>query len=384
MSVAYRLVDSTAGLNRAVGELSEQLAESDRPRLYLDTEFESNRQGTKLCLLQVTAGSAIYLIDALRIADLTALSPVFLESEWVLHAGLQDVQLLCDALHQKPPKRIFDTQIAWALLSPEASVGLSYLKYVLLQLRSEKGHQADDWVRRPLQESQLRYAAEDVAELPRLVTQLMTRATSQARVEVIYAASRDALSPQKAPPPPLALSSLRNAWQLSPRSQAALLYLIDWYNDLPSSVRRQAPEAKALLSIAARCPHDVGSLGRIKGVGRGVVEKFGKTLVAGIRAAERQATDEDFIPLDPPPYATYEEIKLDAWFGQFRADLAVQLRCAPEFVVPGRLLKNMKAAFLVEGPPGLVASVSGWRRDFLSDWLEQYIEAHPPATIENS
>lgn len=379
--IGYRLVDSAAGLSEARTSLEKELqeqAEKQPPRLYLDTEFESNRSGTRLCLLQVTAGTTCYLFDALRCPELSALAPSLTQAEWVMHAGLQDVELIARASGVVAPKRLFDTQIAWALLSPEASVSLSYLKYRLLSLRSEKGHQADDWMRRPLQQSQLRYAAADVAELPQMTDLLLAQAASRGRTEIIYAASLDTLRPVYEPPAPLTLSSFRNAWQLSAKSQAALLFLMRWYNALSPDERARAPEAKALLSIASRCPEDVGTLSRIKGVPARVVQRYGKELVEGIRRAEQGARAEDFEELQPPPYATFEEIRVDAWLAQMKATLCVELCCAPEQVLPGRLLKRMKTALLVEGVPGLLDSLVGWRQELLAAALLAFCEETPP------
>lgn len=382
MSAAYRLVDDPGGMVEAVRGLTRELspagAEGTPARLFLDTEFESNRSGSRLCLLQITAQSTCFLFDAVRLSDLSPLAELLESCEWVLHAGLQDVELVARSVRIEPPQRLFDTQIAWALLSPEASVSLSYLKFRLLGVRSGKGHQADDWVRRPLQETQLRYAAADVSELPEMTRQLLALADAKNRTEIIYAASRDALRPQQEPPPPLTLASFRNAWQLSPNCQAALVFLMGWYNALSGAQRERAPDAKVLLSIAARCPSDIGTLSRIKGVTRGVVERHGAELVQGIKRAEREARSEDFHDLDPPPYATYEEIQVDAWLARLRAELCVKLGCAPEQVLPGRLLKRMKAALEVEGLPGLMDSLVSWRRDLLARPLQAFCEKAPP------
>jgi ribonuclease D len=271
-----------------------------------------------------------------------------------------------------------DTQVAWALLSPEASVSLAYLQFKLLGLRSEKAHQADDWVRRPLQESQLRYAASDVEYLPRMTELLLERARETDRAETLYAASHDTLNPEREPPPPLSLLSFRNAWQLSAKSQAGLRYLMQWYNALPPSDRKRAPDTKALLAVASRCPEDVGALSRIKGVPRLVASTFGEQIVRGLHDAVAAAQKGDFVPLDPPPYATYEEIKLDAWLAQYRATMSVSLGFAPELVLPSRLIKRMKEGLLSSGTAEFFESFVGWRRDFLLSPTKTFCEKSPP------
>src|SRR5690606_32948486 len=174
-----------------------------------------------------------------KLRDLSPLREVFVhhEVEWVLHAGLQDIELLVQALGAPAPTKIFDTQIAWALLGPEASVSLSYLKFKVLGIRAGKPHQADDWLRRPLPESQLRYAASDIEHLPAIRAELGARAEARNRLEIIYQASREVAEPSVAPDAELSLSSFRNAWQLNRRTQAALRFLIQWYNARPPQER---------------------------------------------------------------------------------------------------------------------------------------------------
>src|SRR5690606_32234061 len=141
----WRLVDTAGALEDALDQLEDSLESQDVPRLCLDTEFESNRSGTKLCLFQISAGNTNFLVDPLRLRDLSPLGDLLSDKsiEWVLHAGLQDVDLITKELRVETPKRLLDTQVAWALLSPEASVSLAYWQFKLLDLRSEKAHQAD-------------------------------------------------------------------------------------------------------------------------------------------------------------------------------------------------------------------------------------------------
>ncbi|RYE84629.1 MAG: ribonuclease D, partial [Myxococcales bacterium] len=190
---AFTLVDSPPALAHCI----EVLERRPSPSVYLDTEFDPQRDRTTLCLLQLSDGEQVFLVDPLRL-DLMPLAGVLGApgAEWVLHAGRQDVPLVCDALGLATPPRVFDTQVAWALLGPEASVALAYLEFRLLGLRGDKGHQADDWRRRPLPPTQLAYAARDVAHLPALRRLLGERLAAVGRAELAVAASREAVWPE--------------------------------------------------------------------------------------------------------------------------------------------------------------------------------------------
>ncbi len=371
----FQLVDQPSALESAGRALS------GATRLYIDTEFESNREGSRICLLQVRAPEGdTYLIDTLKLGSLDPLRDAFTApgTEWVLHAGMQDVHLLVDRLRIPAPGALFDTQIAWALLSAEGSVSLAYLSFRLLGLRSSKAHQADDWTRRPLGRSLLEYAASDVAHLDELRDILGKRAADLGREQIVMDASKETLSPLREPPPPITLESFRNAWQLEPPNQAALRYIIEWYNRLSREDKERAPETKVLLSIASRLPESADALGRIKGVPRSFAERKGAAFVNELRRAAESARAEDFVPIDPAPYATFEEIRLDGWLALARAEVCTAVKAAPELVLPGRIQKGMHLAAVSAGRgEGALDALTGWRRALIEEAFVDFCKANP-------
>ncbi len=356
------LVETTGGLDRMIEALA------DAPRIFLDTEFESSRQGTRLCLVQLSRGDEVYVVDALRVRDLKPLRPVLgrADCEWVLHAGAQDVPLLLEMVGLDAPPQLFDTQVAWALMGPEYSVSLVYLLYRALGVRAPKAHQADDWKRRPLPPAQLEYAAADVAYLPQLHERLLARARELGREAAIAPATRELIMPPSEGPPTLQLSSFRNAWQLDAHCQAGLRHLLAWYNELDDDQRRQAPEAKVLLSIARRMPESALDLERIKGVPRQFARRQGDALTGALMRASAEADADDFVPIEPPPYATFPELQIDAWLGVVRAETCVRAEIAPELAFPSRLTRRVRSELLQErSAQPLLDSLTGWRRDVL-------------------
>lgn len=369
----YVFVDSPQGLERAASALASC------PRLYLDTEFESGRGPTRLCLLQVSSGSEIFLVDTLKLSRLEPLSEAFGRAnvEWVFHAGLQDLALIEQRLHVRAPAKLFDTQIAYALVSAENNVSLAYLRYRLLGSRAGKAHQADDWLARPLSESQLRYAASDVQDLPAITSLLLERAEAKARSQLLFEASREALEPSREAPP-ITLEHFRNAWQLDPKSQAGLRFLIDWYNALSAEDKLGAPDMKTLQALAARLPETPNALARIKGVSPGVLQRYGAHLASGLTNAARQATGSDFVPIEPLPYATFADIRREGWLSLLRAEVCAALEVAPELVLPQRVVRELKAS-LQENPQGRPSdALRGYRKRLLGDAIDAFAERHPP------
>jgi ribonuclease D len=373
----YVLVDSQEGLLLAAQALASC------PRLYLDTEFESGRGPTRLCLLQISSGADIFLIDTLKVSDLAVLSRVLArpEVEWILHAGLQDLELIERRLHVRAPQRLFDTQVAYALVSAENNVSLAYLRYRFLGIASDKAHQADDWLRRPLRESQLRYAASDVQHLPALAELLTQRVEAKSRLALVFEASHEALEPSREPPAPLSLESFRNAWQLGPRSQAGLAFLIEWHNQLSVEDKAFAPDLKTLLAVAARMPENADALGRIKGVSPGFVARYGNQLVRSLLERALAAVSTDFVPIEPLPYATFADTRREAWLGLLRAEVCAALEVSPEHVLPARVLRELKAKLQESRPVRLSDALRGYRKQLLGSAVDEFYERQPPPAL---
>jgi ribonuclease D len=330
-------------------------------------------------LLQISSGTDIFLVDTLKLGRLDRLGEVLARSdvEWVFHAGLQDLALIEHRLDVGAPRRLFDTQVAYALVSAESNVALAYLRYQLLGVRSGKAHQADDWVARPFSESQLQYAASDVHDLPAITELLLQRAEAKDRRELVFEASREALEPRD-PPPPLTLEQFRNAWQLGPKSQAGLRFLMDWYNALSAEERPNAPDPKTLLALAARLPENPAALARIKGVSQGVLQRYGAHLAKGLTNAARDATSADFVPIEPLPYATFADIRREAWLGLLRAEVCATLEVSPEQVLPQRVVRELKAKLQEGRPARLSDALRGYRKRLLGEAVDAFCERHPP------
>ncbi|MCC6214232.1 MAG: HRDC domain-containing protein [Polyangiaceae bacterium] len=365
---AHELVDGRVSLERCVAALR------GARRLYLDAEFEASREGTRLSLVQVSAGERVWLLDAQRLTAVDGVRQVFAGAdEWVLHAAREDVALLSRWLGLRETPALFDTQVAWALLGPEANVSLAYLVYRVLGARTSKAHQTDDWARRPLPAPQLAYAAADVVHLPAIREQLGARLVALGRLAAVAAASREAVAPEPEPQPRLRVEDFRNAWQLDAYGQAALRFLVEWYAALDASERSEAPDQKTLLAIAARLPETAEDLARIKGVSRRWAARRGESLCAAVlRATARVGAEAAPPPLEPPPYATYEELRQEAWLAGLRAALCERAGVAPEVALPPRWMRRLRERLRERGSiaePGEL--LEGWRLDVLGPcWRE--------------
>jgi ribonuclease D len=136
------------------------------PTLSFDLEFDSNRNsyGFTLCLIQVATPDTCYVIDPLVNLDLGGLYALF-ETESIqkiVHTPGEDLRLL----HSLGcyPKNLFDTEVVARLLNYEQTSLAAMLREKLNHEMSKK-HQKSNWLRRPLLEEQVQYAADDVTWL---------------------------------------------------------------------------------------------------------------------------------------------------------------------------------------------------------------------------
>lgn len=384
-TAAVRYIEDDAQLEAALATLSTGDV------YFVDTEFESNKRSTTLSLVQVSVAqrarladaeggrelaSEPFLLDALKLSRLGELGRVMVREgvEWVLHAGLQDVELLLECFRLPKPPRLFDTQIAWSLLGPEANVSLAYLQFRLLGLRTMKSHQADNWMRRPLPAPQLEYAGKDIEHLPALYLSLQRSLQSVGKADAVAEACAELLWPKPELPPELSLESFRNAWQLEPENQAALRFLIQWYNQLPAFERDRAPVPKTMLSIASRLPRTAKDLLRIKGLPPQFSTGYADALVRGMGRAVASAKKEDFVRIDPEPYATFDDILLEAWLSSLRAEVSHSANVAPELAFPARIQRALRATVRERGPAAALDVLDGWRKHLLGPALGAFIE----------
>jgi len=144
--------------------------------LCIDTEFlREKTYYAKLCLLQLATREEIVLVDPLKVLDLTDLGELLVNPAItkVFHACHQDVEILYHEIGLIP-KPIFDTQIAAAFLGDAQQVGLANLVSKICSVTLKKTDSFTDWSKRPLSESQLSYAQDDVRYLPQVYDELVS------------------------------------------------------------------------------------------------------------------------------------------------------------------------------------------------------------------
>ena len=140
----------------------------------VDTEFRrTTKTNMRLSLLQDNDGEEIYLIDCIAIGDPKD-ECAFLYSDSVtkiLHSCKEDLEATYSWTKRKM-ENIFDTQLAYSFLGKDYSISYQGLVEERLEITLEKKETRSNWLRRPLTDSQLKYAALDVEYLLPLYEEL--------------------------------------------------------------------------------------------------------------------------------------------------------------------------------------------------------------------
>ncbi len=135
--------------------------------LGVDTEFRrTTKDNMKLALLQVNDGEEIFLIDAVLISDPKDNCDFLFSSSVIkiFHSCKEDLEAIY-SWTGRVMKNLFDTQLANAFLDGHYSIGYQGLVEERLDITLDKKETRSNWIRRPLSDSQLSYAASDVEYL---------------------------------------------------------------------------------------------------------------------------------------------------------------------------------------------------------------------------
>lgn len=212
--------------------LAERLdAWKGQPLVAMDTEFIRERTYyPQLALVQLAVPGQVLLVDPTAAGMAQALAPFLADESTskLMHSASEDLQALlrgCSVV----PTPVFDTQVAAAMAGLGA--GLSYLKLVeqITGVTLEKGETRSDWLRRPLSESQLKYAADDVLHLHAVHEALEKRLRELDRLPWLQADSERAIAnARNDSDDPLPHLAIRSAQTLDRAGQARLRRLLRW------------------------------------------------------------------------------------------------------------------------------------------------------------
>jgi ribonuclease D len=261
-------------------------------RVALDTEFWWERTyAPVLCLLQAATRDRIVLIDPQEGGAIGPIAELVVDPavELVMHAPAAD--LLLFALRENSrATNVFDTQVAAGFAGFGAGAGYERLVEAALGVRLQHNETFSDWRRRPLSETQLAYAADDVRYLLPLQDNLRAHLERLGRADWADDELRDRFGdPSRIEPDPgRAWMKIARRGRLSPRQTAVLAEIAAWRErearrrDLPPGWLVKDP---SLVEVARAQPIDSAALRRVRGLGSlGSAEA---SLIAAVQAGKQ-------------------------------------------------------------------------------------------------
>lgn len=197
----------------------------------VDTEADSfHHFHHKVCLIQLAADDRCFIIDPLAGLDLSQVLAVLARKRLIFHDAGYDLRMLLADFDFHPQNEIFDTMPAARLVGLE-NVSLSALLEKILGVRLCKHNQRANWAKRPMPETLLAYAAEDIRYLSRLAEHLTEQLVALGRLDWHreYCAYIIAQTQQPKPPEdPDNCWRIRGTFGLPPRQMAFVRALWQW------------------------------------------------------------------------------------------------------------------------------------------------------------
>jgi ribonuclease D len=343
--------------------------------LAVDTESDSfYHYYPKVCLIQLSAHAdgcdnramRDYLVDPLRLRDVSALGALLSNTEVVMHAAENDLLLLARDFGFVM-RRVFDTQLAARILGwPRA--GLAAILEERFSVVSNKRMQRTDWSRRPLTAEQMAYGAMDTRYLLPLREVLIAELKVKGRWEEAQDAFEQLAQEdyRDRPVEQRTLWDMKATRDVAREDHGVLAALWEW-REAEAKRRDIAPFRitgdAALVELAQRQPANGAELRRIRSLGERELARYSSEILRTIRDARSR-------PLPPLPRSERLDAILDpavrdrfdalrAW----RAQVAEQRGVALDIVLNNAALQaiaqhNPRTLEALNSIPGL----SPWKR----------------------
>ena len=244
----------------AFAELCDHIRESGL--VAFDTEFVSeSTYRPELGLLQFATDDRCVAVDPLEIQDLSAWWEIMADADTrvIVHGGQAEIRF-CLHLIGKPPRNLYDIQLAEGFRGRSYPLSYSAIVQRVLNCQVDGSQTRTDWLRRPLSQEQLQYALEDVHHVLEIWRTQMQWLQENQRAEWVESEMQrmidDIVSDDAMPP----WQRLSGTHKLSRRELAVLHQLADWREaDAASRNRpvRRIMRDDLLIDLARRKPKTV-------------------------------------------------------------------------------------------------------------------------------
>ena len=340
--------------------------------LSFDTEFiRTNTFYPKLGLLQLADTSCCYLIDPLCVSDWNGFSSLLSSStlEFTVHSCSEDLNLLSTTI-RSVPNNLFDTQLAAAFTGLGFSLSYQGLVKLLLDTEIAKDETRSDWLKRPLSDKQLVYAANDVCYLEMLREKLLERLEVMNRAAWFYEECSFQLALagefEERTSWEAAYTAVSNAWKLEDNKLIKLQQLCLWREEKArqrNKPRNWIAKDSDLYSLATE--EALNEIEYLSFSDRKFYSRYGEEIIEMLdglvfNSAEIDRTNLNY-PLTPSLRKKLKSCQ------RVVAEVAEKISLAPELLARKRLLQDLLRNYESSGELLWEGELAGWRREILED-----------------
>ncbi|MBQ9041272.1 MAG: ribonuclease D [Eggerthellaceae bacterium] len=350
--------------------------------LAIDTEFlREKTYYPKLCLMQMATDDERVIIDPFAVDDLKVLKELF-ENESIMkvfHAGHQDIEIILYDIGCIPHP-LFDTQVAAALLGQVQQIGYGALVHAMCGVKLKKVDSFTDWSVRPLSESQLSYAEDDVVYLPQIYEAQCKALEQKGRLGWLDDELRELLDPETYMPDESdRFRRLKHVGQLSRRQMAAAREMASWREI--EARKRNVPRKwiltdEQIVESCKREPRTIDDLFMIRGMRERLTTRDARMVIELVVSALDSAPDT----WPELQAAGKSEPNVDVQVDMLMA--VVRIRAKQNGIAIPTLASHSDLVDIARGHYDDVDILKGWRRDIVGAELVDMLEGRLALAIE--
>lgn len=341
-----------------------------------DTEFIGEKRFvTLICLIQVATAEGNFLIDPMKLEDLTPLLDMLTDEKIlkIVHAGDNDYRIF-NTHFGIIPKNTFDTQIASAFAGYKYPVAFSKLVESELKVPISKGYTVTNWQQRPFSKKQISYALSDVIYSYELYSKLKGKLEKLGRLDWAFQELKTLEDPESYEQDPYKEAIKSNLIRsLRKREQFFLLRLLLWRAKVAEErdhSKEMVLPGKFIGSIVRAMHSGIDALKQNRRIPDKVANKYGQLFM---QMYQQKPTDLEREVIGRIPPDNSDNPKQDILMEML--DLLVRYKCFEEgishhMVMPRGVLKRMKNDKDFFDP----SLASGWRREFLGEEIVNWFK----------
>lgn len=331
------LVETNSQLLNMISDLKNQA--------FIGVDTESNslfEYQERVCLLQFSTLTQDYLVDTIKLKDLTALNEIFSSKsiEKIFHAAEYDLMCL-KRDYQFEFNNIFDTMIASRILGFR-SIGLQSLLKDFFNVEAEKKFQRANWGKRPLSDEMLRYAQCDTHYLIQLREILSEKLKLEDKWELATEDFKrvtcvDAFVNNK---------NHDHYWKiikgasLSPLQETILIEIYFLRENLAQQINRPPFKIfgnQTIVDIAKKMPKNESQLRIISGLSPKLIHKYGDQILNTVNLGASREPNHRKEKIRPNPVYLQKYDALKSW----RKKKGIELSVDSDVVLPKEHMEKL-------------------------------------------